>query len=164
MKMDSGKPDSKLHYRDLLQGEEAAACDLVLKSFDKFVALGYSEEGREEFRKYIDPDALRERVEHGNFVILALAGDSLVGLVEVRSFNHIALLFVDEVWHRRGVARGLLDIAVERCKLNYSGLKVVDVHSSPFAVPVYERLGFVKTADERVENGIRYTPMALQLE
>jgi len=162
--MDSGKTDSKLHYRDLRQGEEAAACNLVLKSFDEFVAPGYSEEGREEFRKYVDPDALRERLEHGNFVILALAEDSMVGLVEVRSYNHIALLFVDEEWHRRGVAKRLLDLAVERCKLNNSGLKMVEVHSSPFAVPVYERLEFVKTGDERVENGIRYTPMALRLE
>jgi len=99
-----------------------------------------------------------------SMLILALAEDSMVGLVEVRSYNHIALLFVDEEWHRRGVAKRLLDLAVERCKLNNSGLKMVEVHSSPFAVPVYERLEFVKTGDERVENGIRYTPMALRLE
>ena len=49
MKMDSGKPDL-VHYRDLRHGEEAAACGLVFKSFDGFVAPGYGEEGQEEFR------------------------------------------------------------------------------------------------------------------
>ena len=71
---------------------------------------------------------------------------------------------MDEEWHRRGVARRLLDLAVERCRLNDSGLKVVDVHSSPFTVYVYERLGFLKTGDERVEIGIMYIPMALRFE
>ena len=33
------------------------------------------------------------------------------------------------------------------------------VHSSPYAVEVYRRFGFVPLGGEREENGIRYTPM-----
>ena len=155
---------AKLYYRDLDKGEETAACDLVLKKFDEFIAYGYDETGREEFRKFVDPEAMHERLKHGNFVILALNESSIVGLIEVRSFNHVSLLFVDEGWHRRGVARRLLEIAIERCKLNNSDIKVIDVHSSPFAVLVYERLGFVKSSEEKLENGIRYTPMILKIK
>ena len=33
------------------------------------------------------------------------------------------------------------------------------VNSSPFAVPVYHKLGFVDTNTEQLTDGIRYTPM-----
>lgn len=33
------------------------------------------------------------------------------------------------------------------------------MHSSPYAVPVYHKLGFVDTGTEQVSDGIRYTPM-----
>jgi hypothetical protein len=37
----------------------------------------------------------------------------------------------------------------------------VTVNSSPYAVPIYERLGFIKTAEQQEhENGIIYVPMA----
>ena len=35
----------------------------------------------------------------------------------------------------------------------------VTVNSSSFAVRFYESLGFRKTAEEQVTNGLRYTPM-----
>ena len=36
---------------------------------------------------------------------------------------------------------------------------LLTVHSSPYAVPVYQRLGFTADGPERQEDGIRYTPM-----
>ena len=33
------------------------------------------------------------------------------------------------------------------------------VNSSPFAVPIYHKLGFVDTNTEQLTDGIRYTPM-----
>ena len=38
-------------------------------------------------------------------------------------------------------------------------VKRVTVNSSPYAVCVYERLGFVKTGEQQEQNGIIYVPM-----
>ena len=159
--MDKAIDSIKPHYRDIHRGEEIQACGMVLRSFNEFVAPGYSQEGRNEFKRYVNPEAIRERLLHGNWVTLALVEDSIIGLMEVRSNNHIALLFVDKTWHRQGVARKLVELCLERCKQNNNDLKAIEVNSSPFAVPIYERLGFTKTNNEQIENGIRYTPMKL---
>jgi predicted GNAT family N-acyltransferase len=37
--------------------------------------------------------------------------------------------------------------------------RTLTVNSSPYAVPVYAKLGFVPTDREQVQSGIRYTPM-----
>lgn len=47
------------------------------------------------------------------------------------------------------------------CKDNTSGS--ITVNSSPFAVPVYHHLGFTDTDSEKVTNGLRYTPMVINL-
>lgn len=144
------------HYRDIHQGEEEAACTMILRSFDEFIAPGYSEDGRDEFKRYVNPDFMRERLKHGNFIILALFGETIIGLIEVRTYNHISLLFVEKEWHRRGVAKRLLELSIERCKINNNGLKFIEVNSSPYAVPIYEKLGFFQVGEQRLENGIRY--------
>lgn len=41
-------------------------------------------------------------------------------------------------------------------------LKGVIVNSSPYAVPIYHKLGFVDTDTEQLSDGIRYTPMRFE--
>ena len=36
------------------------------------------------------------------------------------------------------------------------------VNSSPYAVPVYHKLGFCDVDEEQIVNGIRFTPMELK--
>ena len=38
------------------------------------------------------------------------------------------------------------------------------VNSSPYAVPIYHKLGFKDTGSEQVVNGLRFTPMELNTE
>jgi ribosomal protein S18 acetylase RimI-like enzyme len=37
------------------------------------------------------------------------------------------------------------------------------VHSSPYAMPIYEKLGFRAIASEQLCNGLRFVPMMLRL-
>ncbi|WP_081998881.1 GNAT family N-acetyltransferase [Robinsoniella peoriensis] len=39
----------------------------------------------------------------------------------------------------------------------------ITVNSSPFAIPVYHKFGFVDTDTEKVTNGLMYTPMEISL-
>ena len=154
----------KPHYRTIQPGEEEAGCRMALKSFNEFVASDYSIEDQNEFKKYVNPESMRDRVSKGGIVILALAGGKIIGLIEVRLDNHISLLFVDKEWHRQGIARNLLELAIDRCKKHNSDVEVIEVHSSPYAVPVYEKLGFIQSGEERIENGIQYIPMEYQIK
>ena len=43
--------------------------------------------------------------------------------------------------------------------LNHSEKNVFTVNSSPYAVPIYHKLGFVDTNTEQLASGMRYTPM-----
>ena len=72
----------------------------------------------------------------------------------MRAPQHIGGFFVRADHHRRGIGRALF----EAMRQDYP-VQVFTVHSSPYAVPVYERLGFVATAAEQVTDGLRYTPM-----
>lgn len=42
--------------------------------------------------------------------------------------------------------------------------EIMTVNSSPYAVPVYEKLGFHATGSEQTVNGLRFTPMERVME
>lgn len=60
----------------------------------------------------------------------------------------------DEVFNNEGIGRKLWDFLREN-----SLSKIITVNSSPYAVPVYHKLGFVDTDTEQLLDGMRYTPM-----
>lgn len=157
--------DDNIIYREIEPGEEEAACRLVLECFDEFVAPGYSQEGVTEFKKYVNSAVLKSRLHNSeSFVLLAVNVDELVGIIEIRSFNHVSLLFVKKDFHKKGIARQLLNLALKKCIHHNTQLEFVDVNSSPNAVGVYEKLGFIKTGSEQVINGIRFFPLKLNLD
>ena len=49
------------------------------------------------------------------------------------------------------------------CLNSKPDLQQIDVNSSLYAEPVYEKLGFRQTGAEQVKNGIRFIPMVLDL-
>jgi len=57
----------------------------------------------------------------------------------------------------------LHELAIEKYKTLKPDVNVIDVHSSPYAVPIYEKLGFVKVSDEQTVNGMTFTPMAIKI-
>ena len=145
-------------------GEEEAVCRLIEECFNEFVAPEYSEAGIEEFFKYANPQALRDRTQKDHFVLMAMDGDKLVGVIEVRSNNHISLLFVKTEYHHRGIARKLLQLSLEACRKAKPDLDQIDVNSSPYAVGIYAKLGFKRTDMEQEVNGIKFTPMKLTIK
>lgn len=149
--------------RPMKQGEEIITCRLVVEVFNEFVARHYSEEGVSEFLKYIDPDLMSRRVISDHFVLMAEKDGSLVGIIEVRGFNHISLLFVSKEAQRKGIAKRLLNEALQICSRNNPNLTHVSVHSSPNSIEAYEHLGFRSEGSEKLEHGIRYVPMILQV-
>jgi ribosomal protein S18 acetylase RimI-like enzyme len=144
-------------------GEEREASEMIARSFHVFVAPDYSDEGVQAILDYIAPEALAEHVKEDCTSIVALADDQIVGLIEVRNHDHISLLFVDENYQRRGISRELLNRAIEMCRNHDPNLTELTVNSSPYAVPIYARVGLAQTGPEEIRNGVRFMPMTLVL-
>lgn len=151
-----------LTYHLLAPGEEAAASNLIIRVFDEFIAEGYSPEGVQEFLTYVTPEALARRAQENHFALVAAAGDRIVGVIEVRACDHVSLLFVDKAFQGQGISRTLLEQALVHCIESNPDLQEVSVNSSPYAVPIYEKLGFRATEPEQTVHGIRFTPMILK--
>ena len=147
--------------RRMKHGEEGIVCRLVVEVFSEFVAPLYSQEGVSEFLRYIDPDLMSKRAKSNHFVLMAESDNRLVGIIEIRNFNHISLLFVCREAQLKGISKQLLDEALKTCSHHNPNLSHVTVHSSPNAVEAYEHLGFRSDGSEELDRGILYVPMKL---
>ena len=155
--------NSLLYYQLLQPGEESGVVDLATKVFNEFVAPLYSAEGVSEFLKYAHVDELVQRKRAGNFVLLAKSGNDILGIIEVRENNHIAMLFVEKSHQKKGIGKELLKRAIDICKNQDPEIHRITVNSSPNAVSAYRTMGFNALEQEQVANGIRFTPMELSL-
>ncbi len=155
---------SAIVYRPMTPADTDAASQLILDSFGEFIAGDYSDEGRAEFTRHVQPEALVDRARSNHVVLMAMAGERPAGVIELRDNDHVALLFVDSGFQRQGIARELLARALSVARPAKPGLDRVTVNSSRFGVPVYEKLGFRQTGPERSVNGIVFIPMAHQLD
>ena len=71
--------------------------------------------------------------------------------------KHICCFFVKAQYQRQGIGRRLWEYL-----LNHSSNMVFTVNSSPYAVPVYHKLGFKDMDEEQLTDGMRYTPMRFE--
>lgn len=142
-----------ISVRALNKKEAGEALSLVWNVFLEYEAPDYTEEGIQEFHESIhDEEYLSKLSMYGAF-----DKDKLIGVIATRSEGtHIALFFVDSSYHRQGVGRQLVQTIQSACRSNK-----MTVNSSPYAVPIYRKLGFYDVGKEQVVNGLRFTPMEL---
>ncbi|MDO5517725.1 MAG: GNAT family N-acetyltransferase, partial [Clostridium sp.] len=140
---------------ELVEGDMPKALELVLEVFMAYEAPVYLEEGVEMFTKCVkDPEWIGRLKFYG-----AYKDDEIVGVIATRNNgNHIALFFVKGEYHKQGIGRRLFETVVKNC----NG-EALTVNSSPYAVGIYEHLGFEKVEEEQVTDGIRYTPMVFRI-
>lgn len=124
---------------------------LIKQTFLEFVAPDYDESGIKNFFKFAeDEDLLKQLVLYA-----ALHNNKITGILAVDDkLNHICLFFVDKDFQNTGIGTALFK------RFFYESMpKAVTVNSSPFAVKVYEKLGFTATGSRQVSDGIVYIPM-----
>lgn len=123
----------------------------------------YTQEGIEEFQNYIEKDNISPMIMANKMVAFTcLQENKIVGFLALRPVHHISLLFVDKQFHRRGIAKALFEKAKKYVQ-THTAQQIITVNSSPYAQPVYERLGFTAQGDEKTVNGITFIPMELKL-
>ena len=148
----------------MLPDDETGVEALVQSVFDEFVAPEYSNHGITAFKEIINAGSFTERLRSGNLIILAISESKIIGIIEMRLYSHIALLFVEKSFQKKGVAQELCLRAFELCRKLNPDLQEITVNSSPNALGAYQRIGFIPTDDEKEENGMRFTPMALRAD
>lgn len=139
------------------------AMKLAWDTFERFDAPDYSQEGIENFHKFVNDDMLRKMFVAGHYqLFVAVDGDRYVGLISLREKKHISLLFVDEDYHGNGVGSALIKYVAKYGK-DEEGIDRLTVNAAPYAVGFYHKRGFRDLGPETVADGIRFTPMELKL-
>lgn len=141
--------------KELNKNKLNEALSLVWKVFNEYEAPDYSKEGIDEFHKSINDTNYLATLR----VFGAFEDDNLLGVIATRNHGtHIALFFVNGKYHRQGIGKKLFKTVLDNTTSNK-----ITVNSSPYAIPVYHKLGFYDTNKEQVINGLRFTPMELKL-
>ncbi len=149
--------------RPIMRHEWEDAMQLAWDTFLIFEAPDYSIKGVHSFKSFVRDPLLKRMYTYGEYVAIgAFADRRMVGIIGVRNANHISLLFVDKDYHRMGIARSLMNRYFRDART--AGITYVTVNSSPYAVGFYHKMGFVDLKSEIEKDGIRFTPMRLELD
>lgn len=153
------QPDSSYKIRWARTEEWEPAIKMIWKTFLRFEAKDYTEEGIKNFLEFITDRQLYHSFLRGNYqVLVALLDEQIVGVASIRNGNHLSLLFVDEAYHRKGIGRALIERFCFYLK-NEAGENIMTVKAAPYAVEFYHRIGFRDVSPEEEVGGIRVTSM-----
>ena len=136
------------------------ALDLVWETFMKYEAPDYGEMGIATFRHFVTYSNMVEKVNQGEMKFYGCyLNQYLIGVIALRTGQHISLLFVRGKFHHLGVATKLMKVVENEVLAQNPKIRAVTVNASPYAVGFYEKNGFVPLDKEQKADGIRFTPM-----
>lgn len=133
--------------------------ELVKYVFDEFEAPYYTKEGIQNFYNFIDYDNTLEQLNNHLKIFVVKNKEKIIGMICIRDYSHIAMLFVDKNYHKKGIGTDLINKATDFCKNNNT--KEITVNSSPYAIAFYHKIGFKDTDKEQTIDGIIFLPMKM---
>lgn len=151
----------QIRQANIFDWDEAIA--LAWKTFLKFEAKDYGQEGIDSFREFLSDALLRRMFLTGEYpMFIALDSGKQAGMISLRNRRHISLLFVEEGHHHRGIGRMLIRKMEGYIQKEYQERKIT-VNAAPYAVGFYHQVGFEDVAPQLKKDGILYTPMEKRL-
>ncbi|WP_174873840.1 GNAT family N-acetyltransferase [Vogesella oryzae] len=141
--------------RQALEADAAIIADLI---YSTSLACCFTPEQPcpEWYRESVQPDKVGSllKSEHLNWLV-ATQGQELVGVLAIGDKNHVKYFFTHPSYQNQGIGKQLWQFALRNGALAYP----LTVRSSLFAVPVYERLGFIASESPKIFNGMHYQTM-----
>ena len=138
-----------------------AAIAVAWITFQQIASQVSSEEAASAFRDGLTSTQLYIEFLQGRYPLFcAYSGKKIVGVLALRNMAHISLLFVRKEFQGRGIGTRLLKECVAYCREH--GILDLTVNAISTGVPFYLANGFTAFAEERLEQGLRYTPMILK--
>ena len=145
-----------IEINQLLNKEKDEALLFVKKVYIESKDESYSEKGIETFCNFVDNKEIIKSFK----VYGAFEDNVLKGVIATdRRKRHINLFFVDKSSQAKGIGKKLMSIII-----NDNENSFITVNSSRYAVPIYQNLGFIKTEEEKEQDGLKFTPMKLILK
>ena len=145
-----------IEIRQLLNNKKDEALLFAKKVYIESKDESYSEQGIETFCNFVD----NKKITKSFKVYGAFEDNVLKGLIATDSQKrHICLFFVDKSSQGKGIGKELMRVVVNNNENSY-----ITVNSSRYAVPIYEKLGFIKMEEEKEQDGLKFTPMKLILK
>ena len=156
--------EQQYQVRALYQNEWEEAMQLAWDTFMIYEAPDYSLQGIKNFRDFIKDPGLKKMFLKGAYQVWgAFEKGVMIGVVSVRNRSHISLLFVDTDHQRKGIATALLKTLFSYAR-DEMAISEITVNAAPYATGFYHKAGFIDLCNEKVTDGIRYTPMIIRLE
>lgn len=124
----------------------------------EFIVHESSPEAAATFLRENDEEGFAAFLRIGHVYHVADIDGELAGFIAIRERRHLFHMFVASPYQRRGVARALWDVA-RREAIAAGGDGSFTVNASNYALPVYEAMGFERTAPMQCVNGLYFNPM-----
>ena len=145
-----------IKINQLLNKEKDKALLFVKKVYIESKDESYSEKGIETFCNFVDSKKITKSFK----VYGAFEDNILKGVIATdKRKRHINLFFVDKSSQAKGIGKKLMSIIIDDNENSF-----ITVNSSRYAVPIYQNLGFIKTEEEKEQDGLKFTPMKLILK
>jgi len=145
-----------IEVKQLLNNEKDEALLFAKKVYIECKDESYSEQGIETFCKFIN----NKKITKSFKVYGAFEDNVLKGIIATdRRKRHISLFFVDKVSQGKGIGKKLMSFIIDDNENSF-----ITVNSSRYAVSIYEKIGFIKTEEEKEQDGLKFTPMKLVLK
>ena len=134
---------------------DALAVSGLIERLSEYFASGSVSQISQKFWDSVSVEAVTERIASPDFYcFVAEDVNGLSGFVAFRNPSHLFHLFVAAHAQSQGLGRLLW-----RKVLDLSVSSKITVNSSIFAIPFYQRLGFVRVGPDKSEDCISYSPM-----
>jgi len=145
-----------IEIKQLLNNEKDEALLFVKRVFIESEDDSYTKKGIETFCNFVD----NKKITKSFKVYGAFEDNVLKGIIATdRRKRHISLFFVDKVSQGKGIGKKLMSIVIDDNENSF-----ITVNSSRYAVPIYKKIGFIKTEEEKEQDGLKFTPMKLILK
>ena len=145
-----------IEIKQLVNNEKDEALLFVKKVYIECKDESYSEQGIETFCNFVDNKEITKSFK----VYGAFEDNILKGVIATdKRKRHINLFFVDKSSQAKGIGKKLMSIIIDDNENSF-----ITVNSSRYAVSIYQNLGFIKTEEEKEQDGLKFTPMKLILK
>lgn len=135
---------------------------LLIDSANQFFANDFSVTGLAKFKADFTEQRISERLESHEFsyYVTEQVGE-IIAVCAIRNDKHLYNLFTRADYQRQGIAKLLWHHVTE--ELKRENVSIVTVNASNYAVPAYEKLGFVRVGEMQVFEDISFNPMVNDL-
>ena len=131
--------------------------DLVKRIYLKYNSKIDTEEGIKNILIFISAENMRLRffIEGALMLVARDENKKIIGVIELRNFEHISLFFVDDKYFKLGIGKKLFEEAK-----NIFGGEKYSVNASDYGLEFYKKLGFIQITDSiKIEKGVHFYPM-----